>query len=191
MPQALPFVFAATAVAGIGMQVVGMQKQASASKEMAAQQQEQIRLQQQAEAQRQQMMELDARRKQMEIFRQQQRTRAMAVSTANNQGGLFGSGIQGGLGQIAGQAGTQLTSLGQNLEIGRNIFGINSQISDSRILSSQAQSQYMSGQSISALGGTLISNIGRINSLTGGGMGGGSTQSMASNINPALIGSFF
>jgi len=165
MPAALPFITAATAVAGIGLQVYGMSKQADAQKAMAAEQQHQIQLQQQGEAQKQKAMELDARRRQMEIFRQQQRVRAMSLTTATSQGAQLGSGLPGAYGQAAGQAGVQGLGVMQNLQIGRAISDINAQISGSKIAYSEAQSNALTGNAISAFGGTLLSNLGTITNL--------------------------
>lgn len=168
MPAALPFIVAATSIASVGLTLAGASKQASAQKNMAAQQQEQIRLQQQAEEQRKKAMEMDARRRQMELLRQQQRGRSIALTNATAQGGAFGSGLQGGFGQISGQGNNQQLGIQQNLGIGENLFGINSQISDSRILSSQYQSSALEGGALMSLGGTLMNNAGRLNSLFGG-----------------------
>lgn len=82
----------------------------------------------QVEGQRKQAMELDARRKQLEVIRNQQRYRAVALTNATAQGARQGSGLQGGYGQISGQSGFNLLGIQQNLQIGQNIFGLNSQI---------------------------------------------------------------
>lgn len=87
----------------------------------------------QAEEQRMKAMEVDARRKTMEIIRNQQRARALGLTAATSQGASYGSGLQGGYGQISGQANENLLGVGQNLAIGRAIFGINSGISQQRL----------------------------------------------------------
>lgn len=168
MPVALPFIAAASAVASVGLSLYGNSKNAAAQRQANAAQQEQIRLQQQVEAQRQKAMELDARRKQMEILRQQQRARSIAVAAANNQGALFGSGLQGGLGQISGQADTQQLGVQQSLDIGRNIFGLNAGISQTRIDMANAQSSALEAQSITSLGGTILRSAGMLGSLAQG-----------------------
>lgn len=151
----------AATVAGTAMQISGAN---SASKA----QQQVIAGERAAEAQRQKAMELDAKRRQLEIVRQSQRARAMATSTANNQGALFGSGLQGGYGQIAGQTGTNLLGVQQNLQIGRDIFGINAGISSAKMDLASAQSFSAMGQGISSLGGAALKNLGAINSLSQG-----------------------
>lgn len=92
-----------------------------------------IGLQQQIEGQRMIAMETAARRDQLEIFRQQQRARATGLVAATAQGAQGGSGLQGAYGQISGQTGVNLLGVLQNLEIGRNIFGLNEGISNKRI----------------------------------------------------------
>lgn len=94
------------------------------------------------EEQKQKAMELDARRQQLEVIRNQQRGRALALTTATSQGASRGSGLQGGYGQISGQTGVNLLGIQQNLDIGRNIFGINQGISDSRVAQADLQHTY-------------------------------------------------
>jgi len=171
-----PFTIA-LAVVGVGFSAFGASKQIEASKEMKNQQQEIVRQEQAAEAERKKQMELDARRKQMEIIRQQQRARSMALATATAQGAAQGSGLMGGYGQIGGVTGTNLLGVQQNLEIGRNLFGINQNIGNARINYAGAQAQYGMGSGISSLGGAIISNLGTLSSLGKsafyGGSGGG------------------
>jgi len=82
------------------------------------------------EATKRQAMEVDARRQQLEIIRNQQRGRALGLTTATSQGASKGSGLQGGYGQISGQTGVNLLGVQQNLQAGRAIFDANSNISD-------------------------------------------------------------
>lgn len=90
-------------------------------------------LEQGNEAQRRQAMEIDARRNQLEIIRNQQRGRALALTAATAQGASRGSGLQGGYGQISGQTGVNLLGIQQNLQVGRNIFDNNAAISAQRL----------------------------------------------------------
>lgn len=82
------------------------------------------------EATKRQAMEVDARRQQLEIIRNQQRGRALGLTTATAQGASKGSGLQGAYGQVSGQTGVNLLGVQQNLEAGRNIFDANSNITD-------------------------------------------------------------
>lgn len=87
----------------------------------------------QIEQQRFQAMELDARRQTMDVIRNQQRARALGLTNATAQGASQGSGLQGGYGQISGQANQNILGIGQNLAIGRAIFGLNSDISQQKL----------------------------------------------------------
>jgi len=40
-----------------------------------------------------------------------QRARSLALSTATNQGAQFGTGLQGGYGQISGESGTNMLGI--------------------------------------------------------------------------------
>jgi hypothetical protein len=80
------------------------------------------------EGQRRQAMETEGRRKQLEVIRNQQRYRAIALTNATAQGAGRGSGLQGGYGQIAGQSGVNMLGIQQNLQIGRNMFDLNALI---------------------------------------------------------------
>lgn len=89
--------------------------------------------QQDIEAQRNQAMHLQANRQQMEIIRQGQRARSLALATATAQGANKGSGLQGGYGQISGQTGVNTKGVQQNLGIGQNIFDLNAGITTQRL----------------------------------------------------------
>lgn len=96
----------------------------------------------QAEAQRRQAMEMDARRRQTEIIRNQQRARSLGLAAATSQGASRGTGLQGGYGQISGQTGTDILGVQQNLQIGRNIFDINANITNQRLAASDLETLY-------------------------------------------------
>lgn len=73
--------------------------------------------------QRQQQAANEARRGQLQDIRSSQMASSMALSAATNQGAQRGSGLQGGLAQIAGQTNTNAVSRSQNLDVANNIFG--------------------------------------------------------------------
>lgn len=112
------------------------------------------------EQQKQNAMELDARRQQMEIIRNQQRGRALSLATGVAQGGggfVGGSSARGGAyGQISGQTGVNLLGVQQQLEVGRNIFGLNTNISNQRIAGNELEHTYALQQ---AANQTTKSNI--------------------------------
>lgn len=181
-------VTAAIAAVGVGLSAYGAYNQYQGSKDVSAAQQQQIRLEQQAEAQRRQAMEIKARRDRLEAIRVGQRARALGLATATSQGatGAGSSGIQGAFGQISGQTGTNLLGITQPLEIGQNIFDINSQISQAKIAQAQAGTQVSFGQGLSSLGGQLVSNIGPLGSLGTYAGGFGSSVGPAGGSRPSL-----
>lgn len=154
----------ATQAAGAQQQAVGSRIQAFAAQQAAEGAQVQVQgaaqqnaatkaitgLEQQTEEQRFAAMELDARRQTLEAIRQGQRARALGLTAATAQGAGYGSGLQGGYGQIQGQTGQNLLGIGQNLEIGRNIFGINSQITQQRLAYAAGGDTINEGQGIIA-----------------------------------------
>lgn len=156
---------AALMLGGLAFQVFGGAKSMGANAQYNKANQDSIRLQQQVEAQRKQAMELDAHRKELEIVRTQQRARSIALTNSTSQGAAQGSGLQGGYGQIAGQSGFNLEGVQQNLSIGRNIFGLNEQISNNKILMSQYSQNAQTGQGIASFGQSLFGaaqNIGKL-----------------------------
>lgn len=108
------------------------------------------------EAQRQQAMELDARRQSMEVIRTQQRAQAMGLTNATSQGASRGSGVQGGYAQASGQANVNLLGIGQNLAIGRAIFGLDAGISQQRLAYAAGGDIINEGQGIINRGSGII-----------------------------------
>lgn len=103
-----------------------------------------IQAQQQVEAQKAQAMELDARRQQLEVIRNQQRNRALALATGVNNGGsaIRSSAVQGAYGQASGQTGVNLLGIQQNLQIGENIYGLYQTVSNNQIALNDLQRSY-------------------------------------------------
>lgn len=124
------------------LNILASQQSIAASNQSTALSKAQIGEQRYLEAQRQQAMELDARRNQMEIIRNQQRGRALALTAATAQGAGRGSGLQGGYGQVSGQSGVNMLGVQQNLEIGRNTFAANNRISDLRVQAADLENAY-------------------------------------------------
>lgn len=75
-------------------------------------------------------MEIDAKRQQLEILRNQQRARSLGLTNATSSGAQHGSGLQGGYGQTSGQTGVNLLGVQQNLQSGRNTYAANRNISN-------------------------------------------------------------
>jgi hypothetical protein len=159
--------FALTALS-LGAMAAGTVTQMSGARRSARAQQNIVGLERQAEGQRLKAMELDARRRQLEVIRNQQRARSLALTTATAQGAAQGSVLGGAYGQIRGQTMTNLQGIQENLGIGRNLFDINSQIGTQRIAASQAATTASMGSGISSLGGALLSSLPTLSNLTGG-----------------------
>lgn len=123
----------------------------------------------QGEAKRMEAMELDAKRTQLEIIRNHQRARALGLTSATAQGAQSGSGLQGGYGQVAGQSGVNLLGVQQNLGIGRDMFAINSGISQQRLRYAEGGDVINRGAGIIAQGAGIIAE-GQGISAQGGGM---------------------
>lgn len=111
-------------------------------------------------------MEMEARRGQMEQFRNIQRLRAQGTAAAVNQGAQTGSGLQGGLAQVSDQGLFNLQGINQGLAIGENIFNINNDISNKKMQLSQVQSDAAADQAWASLGGALVKNSGTIGGLS-------------------------
>lgn len=130
--------------------------------------QKQAQLEMQIQAQKRQAMELTARRDQLQNIRNTQIQRSMALNSATNQGAQFGTGLAGGYGQISGQSVTNAVGIAQNLEIGRNLFDLNEDISYSKMRQADAQTQTSMYAGISSFGNSLMGVSGRLGNLTAG-----------------------
>lgn len=115
--------------------------------------------------QKRMQMELEANRSQLQNMRNAQRLRAQATAAATNQGATFGSGLYGGLAEITDTENTNRTSINQNLGIGRNIFGLNDDISSRKSQLAQVQGEAATDQAWASLGGALVSNAGTIGNI--------------------------
>lgn len=155
------------AAVGIGMQAYGMFGANEAQEQAQASAQRTAVLEQQVNAQRRNAMELNARRQQLEIYRNAQRARAQGTAAAVNQGASKGSGLQGGLAQVYGQSAFNLQGVTQNLEIGRNIFGLNDQISKEKALQSSYQSEAATYGGIASFGGSVTGSAGTLGKFAG------------------------
>lgn len=148
------------AAQGAMVQVQGAAAQNAATKAITGYEQD-------IEAQRFKAMELDANRQSMDVVRNLQRARALGLANATQQGASRGSGLQGGYGQASGEAGQNLLGISQNLDIGRNIFGLNSNITQQKLayaaggdIINQGQGIIASSQGLSAVGAGIIAQGG-------------------------------
>lgn len=136
----------ATSVVGTAMQIRGNRRQTQALQD--------------AESNRRTQQQLETARMRRQTVRESLRARALATATAFGQGAGGGSGLQGGYGQIAGQANRGILGINQNDQIGNNIFAANAR-------AGQAASLANTGAGLSSLGGQIISNLGPISRVLG------------------------
>lgn len=144
---------AGIALEGAGMvgQAVGAYMGYQAQQGISQANQNVARDQQLINQQNENQMKLNARRAQMEVFRNNQRARSLALASATNQGAQQGSGLQGAYGQIAGASGTNLLGIDQNLKIGEQISQYNQDITNQQLAIAKYQGQASTAQGISAL----------------------------------------
>lgn len=183
-----PWGAAIGAVAGAAISYFGASESAAAAEKSTAAQKAIIEGEQRIEAQKRQAMELDAGRKRLQLVRNAQKARALALTNATSQGAGQGSGLQGGYGQIAGDTGTSMLGLNQNLMIGRNIFDINAQISQQKIAMAEAGVQAQEGAAYSSAGSSVMGSIGTIGKLSSGWGKGSNSGLMDYSQNPYSMG---
>jgi cell division protein FtsL len=157
---------------GLGMKLYGGFSAADDQKAIAESEKKIAGLEQNVNAQKQQAMELSARRQQMEIFRNTQRARAQGLQAAVSQGAQYGSGMPGGQAATLNQGLFNALGVTQNLEFGRNIFGIDSQISSEKMKISDEKSQLAEDQGWSNLGSSLMGSAGTFGNVAGAAKGG-------------------
>lgn len=155
------------AAVGLGTQLFGGMSASAHAKEAYGIHSNITGLEGQVNDQRRTAMELSARRQSMEIFRNSQRARATAINNATNQGANYGnsSGLPGGLAQVADQSMFNLQGVNQNLELGRNIFGLDDQISRQKLALSGVQGSMATDQGISQLGSSIAGNAGTLGKM--------------------------
>lgn len=155
---------------GLGMQIFGGVSSSNVAKQQAQVGQQQAAVSGNIATQeqgindaKQAAMELQGRRTQLENVRNNQRARAQAVQSATTQGAQFGSGLQGGLGQIQDQSLFNMSGVNSALQTGRQIAGFNQNITGDKLqlasLGSQSaglQGQAATDAGISSIGGALL-----------------------------------
>lgn len=144
MSTAALIIGAASAVVGTGVSIAGSIQETNARKK--------------AENARQRQASLEATRQRREIIRNQVVARAQALSTAASQGGQFGSGLQGGYGQIAGQAGNQTLAVNQSEALGNQVFAANRDLYSASVISDF-------GSGLQSLGGLAINSAGTFRAI--------------------------
>lgn len=162
-------------LAGAGISAYSASQSASASGDIAA-------LQMQILEQQKLQMKLEHQRRKNETLRSMQRARAISLSTAVSQGAQMGTALMGAYGQVSGQGNNQLRALNQNLEIGKNIFNLNQQISEKKMDIADYQGMAAIGQGVSAFGGFVSGALNKSPGVFAG--GGGAAASSTSYASP-------
>jgi len=147
-------------IVGTGLQVFGAAKQQEAQKKALA-------AQQRAETIREQAMESDAMRRRREAVRQGIIQRAVAQSSATNQGAESGSALGGAYGQVAGNTATAIGGIEASRTAGAALFQTNREVLNYR--KDEADAGFISslGQGFSSLGGAFGKSQGSLGRLFG------------------------
>lgn len=162
-----PLTFGIAAI-GVGLSIFGGVDASKKAAEAQKIQEEVGGLEKNVNGQRENAMELDARRKSMELFRRTQQASAMSLNTATSQGAQFGSGYSGGSAEVESSGLFNISGINQNVEIGRNIFALNDQISDKKVALSKVQSGMATDQGIMSLGSSIFKSAGTVGNLAQG-----------------------
>lgn len=142
--------------AGLALQAYSMFSSAGTQRQANALAVENAGYEKEIEKQKFNQMQLNARRQQLENIRNSQLARSMATNAATAQGAQFGSGLAGGIGQIGAQERWNSSGITQNLQIGENIFGLNSRISDNKMSIARLGGENAEQQAWGQLGGNLM-----------------------------------
>lgn len=162
------FVGAAIGAVGLGLNIAGTMGQASTAKQEAQISAQNAGLEMNIDNQKRQAMVLSNTRQSMEDYRNAQRARAKNLNSATTDGSQFGSGLQGGQAQASDQSGYNQLGFSQNLTIGQNIFGFNSQIDNNKIALAQLGGQAATQAGISSIGSSISKASGPLGNLAGG-----------------------
>lgn len=166
-----PFTLGASVI-GVGMQIFGAFGASDAAEEAAKINKSIAADEQKINEQKKIQMQMEARRSQLQQYRNMQRLRSQATAAAVNQGASYGSGLQGGLAEVTNQGTFNLTGITGGLEISQNIFDINNDISAKKMQLADVQSDMAESQAWGSLGGALVKNAGTIGQLGQTGFGG-------------------
>lgn len=164
------YIGAAISAVGLGMSLFGGMEQSDIAKQQAAVAKQQSAVSGDIATQeqgindvKQRQMEIEGRRMQLETLRNMQRGRAQAIAAATNQGAQFGSGLQGGEGQVEGNGLFNQLGVSYALQGGRDINTFNQSITGDKLKlaslggqMSDLQGQSASAQGMQSLGGSIM-----------------------------------
>lgn len=155
-------------IVGTGLGIYGAIEGMKAAHEQSDISQKEVGVEIQQNAVRKQQVQLDYNRASMQGLRQSQMARSMAINSATGQGAQFGSGLQGGLAGISGQAGVNQLGLNQNLDLSNQMFGLSDQLNALKQQYAKAGTKASDAQGLIGIGKS-ISGLGGKPSLLGGG----------------------
>lgn len=150
---------------GLAGGIAGSFETAAGAKQKAQAEQAIAQLEMQADQQRRNAMEISARRQMLQTKRTAQQAGAIALSSAVNQGAQFSSSAQGGQQGVTSQGNYANLGVSQNLQIGENLFNINSEISGAKLTEAEAESKIAEGQGISSIFGAVGKSAGAFGNL--------------------------
>lgn len=162
----------ALGIIGLGTSLFGGLSQAHTAHEQAQVSSQIYGLEGQENAVRQHAMEMSSQRSQLETLRTTQRARAMAINAGASQtGSLQGSGVQGGIAETESQGAWGLQGINNQLSFGRQMFGLDSQISLKRMQLANLGGNMATDQGITSLGGALLNSSPALGRMASQGFG--------------------
>lgn len=172
---------AALAVVGVGTSLFGMFSQSHVASQVAGVSVSKAETEGQENDVRQSAMEMSGRRSQMEALRTAQRARAQAVQAGTNQGAQYGTGETAGAQHTTAEGDYGLQGIQGQLGFGRQLFGLDKQITADNIQLAQLKGQEATDQGISSLGQGITKAAGPLGNIFGGGK---SSNAGSSSFNP-------
>lgn len=164
---------------GLGMSIFGAVQGTEAAKAKSEAEMKIAGFEQQADNIRRRAMEVSAQRQQIEVLRNAQRARSVALNNATTQGAQFGSGLQGGYGQITGAANWNISGINQSLGFGEQMFNTNALINQQKMSIASSDSSAATAAGIGSIGKTLLGNYTPIKNLSDTALKGASGPNMS------------
>ena len=155
----------AIAVAGLGLAAYGTYQQYQSQQKQSQFQAQALEEQRRNEAERRKAMELDAARRKRELIRRSVAARSQSLAVTTAQNASQGSGLQGAYGGISGRTEVDTLGVNQNLQIGRNIFAGNANVSSLYQSAAMAGGDAAMYGGMRSLGGALVSSQGTVNKI--------------------------
>jgi hypothetical protein len=153
---------------GLGLKLWGGFSAMSAAKEAHGVESQITDLGNQVTDQKRIQMQMDAGRRNLEIFRRTQQLKAQSLAGATAGNSQFGSGEAGGQGAITSAGFFNAEGVNNNLAIGQNIFGLDKQISNQKLALSGIQTTIATDQGIGSTGSSMMGSAETVGKLSKG-----------------------